>query len=76
MKTRRKKPAKKNKLRFFFFSLGKIVLEAVKLSFGSLVLGTIIRGDFSQSTLLISGIIVSGAGAILGTILLTFCKEE
>jgi len=76
MKIQRKKPIKKSKLRFFFFNLGKLVLDIVKLSFGSLVLGTIIRGDIPQSTLLIAGIIVSGVGAILGTIVLTFCREE
>jgi hypothetical protein len=76
MKTRHKKPVKKSKLRFFFFNLGKLVLEAVKLCFGSLVLGTIIRGDFSQSTLLVYGIIVSGVGAFAGIILITFGREE
>jgi len=48
----------------------------VKLSFGSLVLGTIIKGDFSQSTLIILGIIVSGVGAFVGIILLTFGRQE
>jgi len=76
MKVRRKNPVKKSRLRFFFFNLGKIVLEAAKLSFGSLVLGTIIKGDLSQSTLLIWGIIASGVEAFLGIILLTFCNEE
>jgi hypothetical protein len=71
-----KKRVKKSKLRFFFFTLGKLFLDAAKLSFGSLVLGSIIKGDISQSTLLISGIIASGVGAVLGTILVTFCREE
>ena len=70
------KPAKRNKLRLFFHNLGKLVLDAAKLSFGSLVLGTIIKGDFSQSTLLVSGIIASGAGAFLGVILITICEEK
>jgi hypothetical protein len=76
IKVKCKNQIKKNKLLFFFFNLGKIVLEAVKLIFGSLVLGTIIKGDLSQSTLLIWGIIASGIGAIFGIILLTFCREE
>jgi len=59
-----------------FFNLGKLVLDAVKLIFGSLVIGTIIKGDYSQSTLLIEGIIASGFGAIFGIILVTFCREE
>ena len=76
MKKRRKKPVKKSKLRFFFFNLGKLVLDIMKLSFGSLVLGTIIRGDFSQSTLLVSGIISTGAGAFLGIIFLILGRGE
>ena len=66
---------RKNKLRIFFLNIGKLILDATKLSFGSLVLGTIIRGDFSQTTLLVSGIIVSGAGAILGVILISIFEE-
>jgi hypothetical protein len=56
-------------------NIGKFVLDAVKLSFGSLVLGTIIKGDFPQSTLLISGIIVSVLGAIFGIFLITIFDE-
>jgi len=76
MKIRHKNRVKKSTLRFFFFNLGKLVLDIMKLSFGSLVLGTIIRGDFSQSTLMVSGIIASGAGAFLGIIFLMLGKEE
>ena len=76
MKKRRKKKEKKSKLLFFFLNLGKIVLEATKLIFGSLVLGTIIKGDIPQSILLLAGIIATGFGVILGTILLTFGREE
>jgi len=50
------KPEKGNRLRLFFLNLGKLILDATKLSFGSLVLGTIIKGDIPQSALLISGI--------------------
>ena len=71
-----RRPAEKNKLRLFFLNLGKLVLDATKLSFGSLVLGTIIKGDFSQSTLLVSGVIASGVGALLGVILVTICEEK
>jgi len=76
MKKRHNKPEKKSKLLFFFLNLGKIVLEATKLIFGSLVLGTIIKGDIPQSTLLLVGIIATGFGVILGTIFLTFGREE
>jgi len=76
MKKRRKNRGKKGKLIFFLLNFGKIVLEATKLIFGSLVLGTIIKGDIPQSTLLVVGIIVSGAGTLIGTILVTFFREE
>jgi hypothetical protein len=69
-------PAKKNKIRLLFFNIGKLVLDAVKLSFGGLVLGTIIKGDFSQFTLLIAGIIVSAAGAVIGIFLITAFEEK
>ena len=71
-----KKPVKGSKMRLFFLNLGKLILDATKLSFGSLVLGTIIKGDISQSALLISGIIASGVGAILGVILVTIFEEK
>ena len=71
-----KKLAGRRKLRLFFLNLGKLVLDATKLSFASLVLGTIIRGDIPQSTLLVAGIIVSGVGAIIGVFLVTMCEEK
>ena len=69
-------PVKRSKMRLFFLNLGKLILDATKLSFGSLVLGTIIKGDISQTALLISGIIASGVGAILGVILVTMFEEK
>jgi hypothetical protein len=70
------KPEKRNKIQRFFLNFGKLILDATKLSFGSLVLGTIIRGDFTQSTLLVAGIIASGVGAIIGLILTTIYEEK
>jgi len=67
---------KGKKLRLFFYNLGKLILDATKLSFASLVLGTIIKGDISQSTLLIAGIIASGVGALLGVTLATMFEEK
>jgi len=66
----------KGKLYLFFYNLGKLILDATKLSFASLVLGTIIKGDISQSTLLIAGIVASGAGAALGVVLTTIFEEK
>ncbi|MCL2245200.1 MAG: hypothetical protein FWC03_12170 [Treponema sp.] len=71
-----KKIAKRNKLRLFFLNLGKLILDVTKLSFASLVLGTIIKGDVPQSTLLVAGIIASGVGAALGVILVTIFEEK
>jgi hypothetical protein len=53
-----------------------VILDGTKLSFGSLVLGIIIKGDIPQVTLLTIGIIVSAAGALGGTLLVTFCEEK
>jgi hypothetical protein len=70
------KGAKKSKFRLFFLNLGRLVVDATKLSFGSLVLGTIIKGDISQSTLLVAGIIASGIGTIVGVLIITICEEK
>ena len=70
------KSGKGSRPRLFFLNLGKLILDATKLSFGSLVLGTIIKGDIPQSALLISGIIASGVGAIIGVILVTLFEEK
>ena len=71
-----KKTAKRGKLVLFFANFGKLVLDATKLSFASLVLGTIIRGDIPPSTLLTAGIIVTGIGAVLGITLITILEEK
>jgi hypothetical protein len=39
------KRGKKSKIRLFFLNFGKLVLDATKLCFGSLVLGTVIKGE-------------------------------
>jgi hypothetical protein len=71
-----RKQARRRKLRLFFLNFAKLVIDAAKLCFGSLVLGTVIKGDMPQSTLLFSGIIASGSGAIIGVIILTLCEEK
>ena len=70
------KPSAKSKLRLFFLNFGKIILDLTKLCFGSLVLGTIIKGNFSQSALLNLGIIISGAGAVIGIIFLSLLEDK
>ena len=64
------------KLRRFFLNFGKLILDISKLSFGSLVLGTVIKGDIPPATLLAAGILVSGVGAIFGLIAVTVCEEK
>jgi hypothetical protein len=66
----------KNKLRFLFQNFGKLVLDATKLCFGSLVLGTVIKGEIPQDFLLFIGIIVSAVGAVGGLLIVTLTKEE
>ena len=70
------KQPKQSKVRRFLYAFGKLVLDATKLCFGSLVLGTVIRGDFPQSTVLIAGIIASSIGAIIGITLVVFYEEK
>jgi len=70
------KSSKGKKRQLFLLNLGKLVLDATKLSFASLVLGTIIKGDLSRSTLLFAGIIASGIGAVAGLYLTTRFEEK
>jgi hypothetical protein len=67
---------RRKKIRSFLLNFGKLIVDGTKLCFGSLVLGTVIKGDIPQSTLLISGIIASGIGAFIGIILITLCEEK
>ncbi|GHV85877.1 hypothetical protein AGMMS50230_14850 [Spirochaetia bacterium] len=64
------------KLGRFFENIGKLVLDAAKLSFGSLVLGTIIKGEIAQSTLLTAGIVASALSALIGVALVTIFGEK
>ena len=63
-------------LRRFLHNLGKLVLDATKLIFASLVLGTVIKGDIPPTTLMVVGIIASGAGAIIGLLFTTIYEEK
>jgi hypothetical protein len=53
-----------------------LILDISKLSFGSLVLGTVIKGDIPPTTLLVAGIVVSGVRALFGLIAVTVCEEK
>ena len=71
-----KKLPERNKFNIFFLNLGKLILDATKLSFASLVLGTIIKGNIPPSILLIAGIIVSVVGTTLGILFITMNEEK
>jgi hypothetical protein len=67
---------KPNKLRRLLLNIGKLILDATKLCFGSLVLGAAIRGEIPQDRLLLMGVIVSVVGAIGGILLVTKFEEK
>ena len=70
------KKAEKTRLRRFLLNLGKLVLDATKLIFASLVLGTVIKGEIPPATLMVVGIIASSAGAIIGLTFTTIYEEK
>jgi len=71
-----KKGAKKSAFRLFFLNIGKLVLDIAKLCFGSLVLGTVIKGQIPPYMLLTRGIIASVACGLGGIILVSVCEEK
>jgi len=71
-----KQAKKPGKIRLLLLNIGKLVLDATKLCFGSLVLGAAIRGEIPTSTLMLIGITVSVIGAVGGIVLLTLFEEK
>jgi len=57
-------------------NIGKLILDATKLCFGSLVLGAAIRGEFPTEVLLFMGSIISIGGAIVGIGIVTLFEEK
>jgi len=77
MMAKQGKQAKKpSKIRLLLLNTGKLVLDATKLCFGSLVLGAAIRGEIPTATLMIMGIITSVTGAAIGLLLVTVFEEK
>jgi hypothetical protein len=74
METREK--ARPSGVRRFLLNFGKLVIDAAKLCFGSLVLGSVIRGEIPQAILLTVGIVASAAGAFGGILLVTLFEEK
>ena len=67
---------KKNKVNNLGANFGKLLLDAAKLCFAALVLGTIIKGDIPSSTLLIGGIVASSVCSVAGLVLISFLEEK
>ena len=72
----RKKQSGRSKIRGYFHDLGKLFIDIAKLSFGSLVLGTVIRWDIPHATIFILGIIFSVTVAFVGIILARTYEEK
>ena len=69
-------PKKRGKWFHFLENTGKLLLDGAKLTFTSLVLGTVIRGGIEQSVLLQAGIIASAIAAVVGLVLITVFQEK
>jgi hypothetical protein len=69
-------PKKPSKIGRLLLNTGKLILDATKLCFGSLVLGAAIRGEIPQDLLMLIGIIISVVGAIGGLLLVTAFEEK
>ena len=70
------KEAKSRKIRRFLLNFGKLVTDFTKLIFGSLVLGSVIKGEIPPYMLLTGGIIASAIGAIIGITIVSLCEEK
>jgi hypothetical protein len=64
------------RIRRFLLNFGKLVIDATKLCFGSLVLGSVIKGEIPPYMLLSGGIIASAVGAIIGLTIVSLCEEK
>jgi len=71
-----KKPNRKSQIRAYLHDIGKLFVDISKLSFGSLVLGTVIRWDIPQSTVFTLGIIFSVIVAFGGIFLSRKYEEK
>jgi len=71
-----KQVKRSSKIRQLMLNIGKLILDATKLCFGSLVLGAAIRGEFPTEILLFMGSIISIGGAIVGIGIVTIFEEK
>jgi len=63
-------------IRRFLLNFGKLIIDVTKLCFGSLVLGSVIKGEIPPYVLLTGGIIASAFGAVIGITLVTIFEEK
>ena len=70
------KKAKAFNIRRFLLNFGKFVTDFTKLVFGSLVLGSVIKGEIPPYMLLTGGIIASAVGAVIGITIVSLCEEK
>ena len=70
------KKAKPPRMRRFLLNFGKLITDFTKLIFGSLVLGSVIKGEIPPYMLLSGGIIASAVGAAIGISLVTIFEEK
>ena len=67
---------KKRTIRRYLHDFGKLFLDITKLSFGSLVFGSIIKWDLSHITIFIAGLVIAMISAVLGTVLVIKNEEK
>ena len=66
---------KRYKARGYLHDMGKLFVDIAKLSFGSLVLGTVIRWDVAHTTIFVLGVIFSMTVAAVGIIMARIYEE-
>jgi hypothetical protein len=67
---------KVSRIRRFLLNFGRLVIDAAKLCFGSLVLGSVLKGGIPPYDLLTGGIIASAIGAVIGLVIISLCEEK
>lgn len=70
------KQKKWGKIRGYLYDFGKLFVDISKLVFASLVLGNIMRRDFSPETVFNWGTVFSAVTATVGIIMARIFKEE
>ena len=64
------------KVQTLLHNTGKFIIDGAKLCLGSVVIGSVIKGEIPSATLITGGIIATAAGAVVGILLVSFMKEK